>query len=182
VPGSRREKTRQKLIRAAFDVVAKKGFDGASVDAIANRAGYSIGALYSNFGGKDELLFAVFDEHVSWFEEQLEAASGADDRVRAFSDWMDQAARQPEQFLVFVEFWAYAVRKPKTRRQLAERLEQMRARVTEVLGDERQALLALATVRGLAIEKLADPAAVPDEVIAELAGAALNAGRPRQRE
>jgi AcrR family transcriptional regulator len=170
---SRREKTRQKLIRAAFEVVAKEGFEAASVDAIARRAGYSIGALYSNFGGKDELFFAVFDEHVSWFEEQLEAAAESDDRVGLVGDWMDQTARHPEQFLIFVEFWAYAVRKPKTRRQLAQRLEQMRARLTELLGDERLALLSLATARGLALEKLADADAVPDQVVTDLAAATL---------
>jgi AcrR family transcriptional regulator len=151
MPTSRREKTRQKLIRAAFDLVAREGFEAASVDAIARRAGYSIGALYSNFGGKDELFLAAFDEHVSWFEDRLAAAAGADDSARAFAEWMEQIAREPDQFLVFVEFWAYAVRKPKTRRQLAERLAQMRARVTDLLGDEQQALISLATVRGLAM-------------------------------
>ena len=170
----RRERTRRKLIRAALEVVARKGFQSASVDAIASRAGYSIGALYSNFANKDELFLAVFDEHVSWFEEQVAAAARAEDRVGALSEWMEEIANQPEQFLVFVEFWAYAVRKPKVRRQLAERLEQMRARVTELVGDERVALIALATARGLTIEKLADPSTVPDEVVSELAAATVS--------
>jgi|SRR5947209_10547501 len=166
---NRREKTRRKLIRAAFEVVAREGFDAASVDAIASRAGYSIGALYSNFRGKDELFLAVFDEHISWFEQQLDAAASADDRARAVSDWMEQSAHHPEQFLVFVEFWAYAIRKRKTRQQLAQRLEEMRARVTEVVGDEQRALVSLALVRGLAMEKLANGSAVPEELVTELA-------------
>jgi AcrR family transcriptional regulator len=170
----RREKTRQKLVKAAFELVARHGYEAASVDKIAKRAGYSIGAIYSNFGGKDELFLAAFDEHVAWFEDQLAKAANAEDRVRAFSDWMEETARHPEQFLVFVEFWAYAVRKPKTRRQLADRLEAMRSRVGELLGDERRALVSLATVRGLAMEKLADTEVVPDDLVSELAAVTLS--------
>jgi AcrR family transcriptional regulator len=173
LPSPRREQTRRKLVRAAAEVVARHGFHGATVDAIADRAGFSIGALYSNFGGKDELLFAVFDEHVAWFEERLAAAASSDDAPRAMADWMTELGRRPQQFLVFVEFWAYAVRRPRVRAQLAARLAEMREKVTAVVGDERIALLALATARGLAIEKLADADAVPDEVVAELASGAL---------
>ena len=70
----RRMHTRRSLVDAALQVVAEKGFDRASVDDIAAKAGYSIGALYSNFAGKDELFLAVFDAHVGWFEDKLEAA------------------------------------------------------------------------------------------------------------
>jgi AcrR family transcriptional regulator len=71
----KRAKTRRRLVEAAVEVVAEKGFHGASVDDIAARAGLSIGALYSNFGGNDELLFAIFDEHVQWFERTLEVVA-----------------------------------------------------------------------------------------------------------
>lgn len=166
----RRERTRQRLIRAATEEVAKRGFHAASVGAIAKRAGFSIGALYSNFDSKDDLFFAVFDGHVAWFEEHLERAAAADNPAAAISGWMAELGRDPEQFLVFVEFWAYAVRKAKVRRQLADRLAEMRARVAAILGDDGLALMALAAARGLAIEKLADPRAVPDETMALLAG------------
>ena len=172
MPSQRREQTKRKLIRAAIDVIARDGFHGASVDATAKRAGFSIGALYSNFGAKDDLFFAVFDEHVSWFEERVAAAAGAEDREAAAVEWMTMMDRQPQQFFVFVEFWAYAVRKAPLRRQLAERMAEMRARVAEVVGDETGALVLLATVRGLVMERLADPGAVPDELLASM-GAAL---------
>lgn len=169
----RREATRRKLVAAALEIVAKQGFHAASVDAIAARAGYSIGALYSNFKGKDDLFFAVIDEHVTWFEGELEAAMGADDPVRAFGEWMDRLSTDPVQFLVFVEFWAYAVRRPKTRRQLATRMSRMRERVREMFGDDALALIALATARGLTLEKLADPDAVPPDFITQLTAATL---------
>src|SRR5829696_4871846 len=67
----RRAATRRRLLDAAIAVVAERGFHAASVDAIAEEAGYSVGAIYSNFGGKDDLFLAVFDEHASWFESVL---------------------------------------------------------------------------------------------------------------
>ena len=172
MPRNRREDTRRKLIQAALETVAREGFEAASVDTIARRAGFSVGALYSNFRNKDDLFFAVFDEHVAWFEAQLESATAADDQIASFLESIEQIALRPDQFLVFVEFWAYAVRKPKTRRQLAGRLAEMRGRVAEVVGDERRALVTLATVRGLTLEKLADSEAVPDDVLRELATSA----------
>ena len=168
----RREQTKRKLVKAAIDVIARDGFHAASVDAIAKRAGFSIGALYSNFGAKDDLFFAVFDEHVAWFEERLAEGAAKEDRNAAVLEWMTMLDRQPQQFFVFVEFWAYAVRKPKLRARLAERLAEMRERLTEVVGDETVALVSLATARGLAMERLADADAVSDEVIAALGAAA----------
>ena len=177
----RRERTRRKLVKAAIDVIARDGFHAASVDAIARKAGFSIGALYSNFGAKDDLFFAVFDEHVAWFEQKLSEGAAQEDRGAAVVEWMTMLDRQPQQFLVFVEFWAYAVRKPKLRARLAERLTEMRERLTEVVGDDTAALVSLATARGLAMERLADPAAVPDELFAMLASAGApheTSGRP----
>src|SRR3954451_20327664 len=60
-PERRREMTRQALIDAAADLFAKKGFNGASMEQIAAEAGFTRGAIYSNFGSKDELLIAVMD-------------------------------------------------------------------------------------------------------------------------
>jgi AcrR family transcriptional regulator len=174
----RREQTKRKLIRAAIDVIARDGFHAASVDAIAAKAGFSIGALYSNFGAKDDLFFAVFDEHVSWFEAQLTEAAAREDRQAAVVEWMSAMDRQPQQFFVFVEFWAYAVRKPKLRGRLAERLAEMRERVTEIVGDETTALVALATARGLTMERLADREAVPDDLFAALAAVAPSDASP----
>jgi AcrR family transcriptional regulator len=176
--GGKRAKTRKALINAAIEEVARNGFHAASVDAIAEKAGFSIGALYGNFASKDDLLFAVFDEHVAWFEKRLEGFAGADDPAKAIAGWIGYLGRHPEQFLIFIEFWAYAVRKPKVRREFARRMAQMREAVGSVLGlsdggdqapvHDLGALLALATARGLAIEKLVAPAAVPDQAVGEL--------------
>jgi AcrR family transcriptional regulator len=164
-----------------MEVVAREGFHSASVSAIAERAGFSIGALYGNFAGKDDLLFAVFDEHVAWFEQRLELVVTADDPGRAMAEWIGFLGRRPDQFLIFIEFWAYAVRKPKVRQAFARRMAQMRSAVAdaiELLGrnggpiaavpPDLAALVALAIGRGLALEKLVSPGAVPDKVLGGL--------------
>jgi AcrR family transcriptional regulator len=179
----RRAATRGRLIDAATTVVARRGFHAATVDEIADEAGFSVGALYSNFDGKDDLFLAVFDGHLAWYEERLGAAAASADAKRIFSDWMDRLMADPEQLLIFIEFWAYAVRKPKLRRTFAARLAQIRtamaeaiARRAEASGSELQlppetlALVLLAVGRGLGIEKLADEDAVDDAVAELVAG------------
>src|SRR5262245_31426714 len=64
-PERRREMTREALVEAAADVFAQRGFHAASLDEIAERAGFTRGAIYSNFGSKEELMIAVLDEFTS---------------------------------------------------------------------------------------------------------------------
>ncbi len=172
------------MIDAAIKVVAKHGFDGASVDAIAGAAGYSIGALYGNFKGKDDLFLAVYDAHVTWFGQELERLDLGDPAAAlaaSFARLDERAARA--QFLVFVEFWSYAVRRPKLRRELARRMAGLRDVIATRL-EERDlpvpaptvALLVLATWRGLALERMADPGAVPADDVAPLLAALMGDG------
>lgn len=55
----KRQRTRERLIAAALEVVVEKGFVAASLDEIAARAGMTKGAIYGNFAGKSDLMFAV---------------------------------------------------------------------------------------------------------------------------
>ncbi len=177
----RRARTRERLVNAATEVVAAQGFHSAPVDQIAKRAGLSIGALYSNFTSKDELLLAVFDGHVRWFQDRARATAQDPDLSGATAAWLRLTDEGSDQFLVFIEFWAYAVRKPKVRREMATRMTQMRAEIasalenrgtregsTPALPTDLAALLALAVSRGLALERLVNPDAVPDETISQM--------------
>ena len=163
----RRADTHRRLLDAATKVVARRGFHAATVDEIAAEAGFSVGAIYSNFRGKDELFLAVFDGHMSWFQQRLVEAADAPDTRRAVATALDSLASEPDQLLVFIEFWAYAVRKPKLRRTFAARLKEIRATVEDAMerqgADPSRATLLLAVIRGLGIEKLADPDAVGDD-------------------
>ena len=181
-PTPRRAATQDRLVAAATAVVARRGFHAATVDEIAAEAGYSVGALYSNFKGKDELFLAVFEGHMRWFAERLQAAAGGPGK-RVVHDWMEALADNPEQLLIFIEFWAYAVRKPRLRRRFAERMAEIRAATAKALEErataagrplglpaDTLALVLMAAGRGLGLEKLADPEAVDDSATDLLSG------------
>ena len=61
-PARRREMTRRHLLDAAAVVFARDGFHGASLDDVAATAGFTKGAVYSNFKSKEDLFLAVFDD------------------------------------------------------------------------------------------------------------------------
>lgn len=75
-PTHRRERTRQRLMDAAAQAFAEVGLDGATVETICERAGYTRGAFYSNFESKDELFLELAGRVA---REQVEAVEG---RVR----------------------------------------------------------------------------------------------------
>src|SRR5205807_8868436 len=66
-----RSQTRERLLRAAARVFLRRGFHRASVEEVAETAGFSTGAVYSNFSGKEELLLALCDERAREEEEAV---------------------------------------------------------------------------------------------------------------
>ena len=184
------QRTRERLLAAAAKVFARRGYHRATVDEIASEAGFTIGALYSNFAGKEELFLALADrqveERVAEVAAMGDAAEGdepnkdAADRLRAFLE------RDPEWPLLFYEFWSLSVRNPELQGELAKRRDAIRDALAETL--ERVAkrhgfklrfpapVLATAiaaSLNGLAFERAADPDALPDEVFAEFVTAVL---------
>ena len=83
----RRAETRARLIDAAADLFARKGFHAVSAEAVADAADRTTGALYNHFGGKEGLLLALLEvwkdqtaaELLAGFEEITEL----DDRLAA---------------------------------------------------------------------------------------------------
>lgn len=125
-PDRRRELTRTALVEAAAEVFNRRGFYAASLDEIAEAAGFTRGAIYSNFGGKEDLLMAVLDLHT---EQQLEAfgaainpGGGDPSEVRQAAAAHVWVATQREQNLaaLSLEMRLYALRNPEFRRRLAE--------------------------------------------------------------
>jgi AcrR family transcriptional regulator len=180
----KKARTREALLRSAAGAFALRGFHGASVDAIAEEAGLSAGAVYSNFAGKEELFLAVLGEAAErWarlFAESFTQGRTIEERVRGTSDaWIAAVTADPEPFLLFVELWSYAIRNPGLRRDLAARVDAIR----RVFVDEVRALAVqagvdlpddlaqeLATVvdllgTGFAMRKLLQPDEVPDDML-----------------
>ena len=60
-----KERTRQRLLDSAARIFAEKGFGGATLEEIAESAGYSTGAMYANFDNKEQLFMEVVAAHRS---------------------------------------------------------------------------------------------------------------------
>lgn len=178
-----RAQTRDRLLAAARSVFARSGFHGASVEEIASEAGFSTGALYSNFDGKEDLFLVLMereiDEHAREIAAAVRARSSVAERAQGGArQWMATIEREPELLLLFMEFWAYGVRDPQVRPKVAARFAQMREVLTRLIADglrefelelvlpaEQLAVAIDALADGIARQKLADPGAVPDELM-----------------
>jgi len=191
--------TRERLLAAARTVFASSGFHGASVEEIASRAGFSTGALYSNFDGKEDLFLVLMereiDEHAREIAQAVSVRQSVAERATGGArQWMTMIEREPELLLLFMEFWAYGVRDAQVRPKVAARFAQVRRMLTKLVEDgvrefdleleipaEQLAVAIDALADGIARQKLADPAAVPDELMGRvlallLAGATRPAG------
>ncbi len=118
-----RERTRQDLVAAAERLFVDRGFHATSVDQVAEEAGYTKGAVYSNFDSKEELFLAVFDARAgrgaSHAEDVLSESGDEEGLRRLVSDSMRRRGREDGWLAVFLEFWAHAVRHPQLRDRFA---------------------------------------------------------------
>lgn len=187
----RQEQTREELVAAAARVFAQRGYHKATVEEIAADAGFSTGAVYSNFGGKEELFLAIADRQVQARVEEIEAVADAaegdgDAGTAAAAQFRAFLESDPDWPLLFYEFWSLSIRSPELQDQLARRRNSIRdaladalERVAAQLGFElRFSSTALATaiaaaLNGLAFERAADPEALPEEVFTEFVTAVL---------
>jgi AcrR family transcriptional regulator len=175
--------TRERLLAAARSAFASSGFHGASVEEIASRAGFSTGALYSNFDSKEDLFLVLMereiDEHAREIAEAVNLRESVAERATGGAQrWMTMIDREPELLLLFMEFWAYGVRDASVRPKVAERFAQVRRLLTQLIEDgarefelelalpaEQLAIAVDALADGIARQRLADPDAVPDELM-----------------
>jgi hypothetical protein len=101
---------------------------------------------------------------------------------------MTMIEREPELLLLFMEFWAYGVRDPQVRPKVAARFAQARALLTKLIAEgarelglelelpaEQLAVAIDALADGIARQKLADPGAVPDELMGRVLSLLLSA-------
>lgn len=189
----RREDTRRRLLVAARSVFARRGFHGASVEEIASEAGFSTGALYSNFDGKEDLFLVLMEREIDEQAREIAAAvrarASVDERARdGARQWMMMIEREPDALLLFMEFWAYGVRDAAVRPKVAARFAQAREVLTQLIAEAvgefdleleipaAQLAVAIdALADGIARQKLADPESVPDELMGRVISLLLTA-------
>src|SRR5947208_13527009 len=122
---AQRREARDELLAAALRVVARRGYREAGVDEIATEAGYSKGALYWHFSGKEGLLTALLEERVDApMRDRVALLASApperDMSVEATRAFAGQLGEQREAMLLEREYWSLAVRDPELRARHGE--------------------------------------------------------------
>ena len=171
----RKVQTKGDLVEAARAVFLRRGFNRASLDEIAEEAGYTKGAVYSNFDGKDWLFLAVLEDQfrrrAAQYVDFVFDHADIEDSYRAVARfWRDANEREPEWGRLIAEFYVHASRTEPLRHAAGE----VRERGLDAISSVIEALAArhgveftlptrevarggAALNRGLQIEQLLDP-------------------------
>jgi AcrR family transcriptional regulator len=195
-PERRRAMTRETLLEAAAVVFARNGYHGASLDEVAAAAGFTKGAVYSNFKSKEDLFLALIDDRMekqtAAFAAELDTpAVSLDDQLRRIQALI-AGAFDRDQGALHYEFMAYAARNPETRAKLAERARRGRDEVIRLITEEHERLglvpaypipvlaqMMLSLFDGLASLWFLDPDLVDDQMLRDvLAFLYANVDRP----
>ena len=183
----RQRRTREELVDAAERIFSKQGFHATSLDAVAAEAGFTKGAVYSNFDSKEGLFFAVYERRVDRRVEQMDAAlAEATTPVEALEGLMPGGGRRAPAddgwLAVFFEFWAHVLRHPELRERFAaqhRRVIEPLTRVVPIEDDVESYKLATARFAmqlGLQLERLTQPDVVDDELSRRMGLTLLDGG------
>jgi AcrR family transcriptional regulator len=170
----KRERTYEELILAAEKLFIERGFHATSVDEIAFEAGYTKGAVYSNFESKEDLFFVVYerraDRGVAEIERILRENGPAAGLELLASDAARRRGREDGWLAVYFEFWAHVVRRPELRERFAKihgRAAEPMTAAVERIAEERGVpmpvearginVAMIAMVSGLSLERLTQP-------------------------
>jgi AcrR family transcriptional regulator len=130
-------RTREQLVETAKLLFLRDGYSVTSLEKVADEAGYSKGAVYSNFRNKDELCLTVLDrihdEQVAMVAEALAGADGMDGLLAAFQTWAERSIGDEAWTALEVEFAVNARRDPHVRAELAARDKAIRDTIAGLL-------------------------------------------------
>ncbi len=133
----RQRQTRERLIEVASDMFLAVGYAGTSLDKVAVEAGFSKGAVYSNFAGKEELCMAVLDQiHAEKIRLVLEVFSedtSIEARLKNFVEWSRSGLGEPQWTSLEVEFAAVARHNPWVASELVKRHREVRRLIAKLI-------------------------------------------------
>jgi AcrR family transcriptional regulator len=178
-----RGEVRDRILEAASKVFAAEGFAGATIDAIGQAAGFTKGAVYSNFGSKDELFLALLDREFELRGEQIATALQSGDDTAAAAQALsrsvlDSVHDHADYYVLFVEYWLRAVRDPEMRERLIARRRAAAAQQADNLAGSAAATsgrpladlaqLVVTMNLGIAMEEVLRPGTIDPELLGQL--------------
>src|SRR5688572_18940513 len=167
----RGEDMRARIIAAAHEILARDGYEKASIREIANEAGVARGLVHYYFATKEELLVAVAQAAAAELGERMgklrEKVAGADFAAAAFDTHRDRVGSDPSWYRLRYDLFALALRKPAFRDEVAALFRGARRGIETGLArsnaardatrDQALAAILAACFDGLALQKLVDP-------------------------
>ena len=181
-------RTRSSLMKSAAKIFCRHGMDRASIDQVAEDAGYTKGAFYANFKNKQELFLAMLDERFAARLEEIETALRSDaappqQAEQAAREFIQAVAADEEWERLFFEFSAYAARNADFREELVTRYRTLRARMADIYRRrleelemeppfpvEDMVVMTVAMANGIALERLLESDLVSEELYASMLG------------
>ncbi|MEU4807177.1 TetR family transcriptional regulator [Actinosynnema sp. NPDC023587] len=163
--------TKERLLDAAAGLFAERGVNGTSLEQIAERAGYTRGAIYSNFPDKNAIAHELLLRRTHREAEEVRALGGDFDALRRWN--RDRAEHLPAWMALRLELVLHALRDPGSRPPLAERETFARSTIAEGLAAggtadaDFLALIIHALEDGLLIQHLLNPDAVPADIVVD---------------
>lgn len=194
-----RDVVRQRLLDAAAEEFAERGFNAARLTEVARRAGFTKGAVYSNFESKQDLFAELFAQRSLELAGRvlaeiagLNPSAAVERGGEAIASWM---MREPGWSLLVLEFGVLAARDPQIAQAYLRERRHLRSRLVELIGERARewgvedtldvrttAISLMALISGLVLEHSVDPEEVDHTtmgaaVAALFAGAVAGAGR-----
>ena len=168
---------RDQIVRAAYEVAARKGLEGLTVRLVAAKARLSPGLVLFHFKSKDQLVVALLDwllatTTVLHISPEIGSITVPLERLLALlRQEMDRLSREPRRIRLFFEFWVLGGRHSeigtKMRGELARYREAFRPMAEEVLEAEPErfshvtpdglAAVAVSFIKGCAVQAMIDP-------------------------
>jgi AcrR family transcriptional regulator len=184
------ERNREAVLAAARRVFLEKGYSGATLEAIAEEAGFSKGVMYSQFESKADLFLALLerrmDERTKQNERIVAEHGGIGGLRKLLKAGADDAVTEAAWARVLIEFRTLASRDPRvngryaaahnrTVQGLASELEGLcaKAELTPRFPARVMAEFILAMASGATLESAANPTALPFEILSQMVGSAL---------
>jgi AcrR family transcriptional regulator len=179
----RRQQTREYLLQAAAEVFAERGFHAASIDEVAAAAGFTKGAVYSNFKNKEDLFLALLEDsygrEISALKETLARTDiPPEERIGDFVALIGGELDRAPAGTLYLEFYLYALRNPAARARMNQLEQEDVGAIAEILEAEREkrgiqdsepaqqtARIIVALFRGIFMMRTANPEAAGKELI-----------------
>jgi AcrR family transcriptional regulator len=172
---------------------ASQGFAGATIDMIADAAGFTKGAVYSNFGSKDDLFFALLDAQVraraaliTKLTEQVGASEGPESAAATVGKALTQAIHENTDYqLLLIEYLLRAARDPQIRARFVKHRRTVIDRTMKAIIDpaalagtglspEALTTVLVALMNGFAIEEIVAPGTVPPDLLGTVLESLIN--------